>query len=1048
MVVVNTQPFALIYTLIEHPHLGFLIEPHVVQLNGKGQFTLTHQRIFTKTSEYFSKNISSHDYKIIKLLDEIDDEYIFKKFNTETKKRIRKTEYFKKYFTKEIFEEKIRPFIEERLVNALQLLKGITVYKMGNDNNPTSVALKIGDTPANIWFHFKKNDAGFRYYPTIKYNGNLLEFKHKEVKLITMQPAWILIDNMLLDFEQHVEGKKLLPFLNKRFIQVPQATMDTYMRKFVQQVVEKYHVKSDCFQIKNQVPYGNAKLLIQQLFNNDIALKLTFHYNDTVFEYGSGQLVASTLFLHNKEYIFYKVERNLNFEEKIAGTLIKLGLKQYNGPYFTLPDSATITSGNALLSVDGTNKYHFLEWLNQHHETLKKHNIEVEQSEETTRYFFGVREIKIEVSEKRDWFDIKAVVKFGEYTFSFLALKDFILSGKREFILPNGLVAIIPEEWFGNLSGIIELNESATDDDIKLQKHHIGLLEELSLNNGNYLRLSDKLNKLLHYGSELQEIQLPKNFKGTLRNYQHAGYNWFYFLKENNFGGCLADDMGLGKTIQTLAMLQMESELYHSFSLNNTPIQNTFALVEPSESNNAERNNKTIQLDLFSQLNETTQNRQLHVQSQGVYHHSMDVMGSGKNKKDLPVRTSLLIVPNSLIYNWLNESIKFTPQLRILNYTGYNRSKNTKQFEKYDLVITTYGTVRVDIDLLKEYKFNYVILDESQAIKNPQSIAARSVKMLTCNHKLVLTGTPIENSIHELWSQFSFINPGLLGSANSFSERFANPIEKQQNEKKLAQLKAIIKPFILRRTKQQVATELPEKMEQVIYCTMTEEQAEAYEKVKSHYRNEVLKSIQEFGLSKTRFTLLQGLTKLRQIANHPLLTNNDFAGESGKFNQVKYMAETALAEGHKTLVFSQFVSHLKIVKDYFKINNIPFCYLDGSMNNEARQSMVQQFQQGNTPFFLISLKAGGFGLNLTEADYVFMLDPWWNPAAERQAIDRAHRIGQTQHVFIYKFISKDSVEEKILELQQKKQTLADNIITADESFVKQINADEILALLD
>jgi SNF2 family DNA or RNA helicase len=265
---------------------------------------------------------------------------------------------------------------------------------------------------------------------------------------------------------------------------------------------------------------------------------------------------------------------------------------------------------------------------------------------------------------------------------------------------------------------------------------------------------------------------------------------------------------------------------------------------------------------------------------------------------------------------------------------------------------------------------------------------------------------------------------------------------------KVRQLKAIISPFILRRTKDQVATDLPAKMEQVVYCEMSEEQNEAYEKVKSYYRNEIIKVIRDMGVGRSQFTLLQGLTKLRQIANHPLLVNPEYNGESGKFNEVTYMAQTALAEGHKVLMFSQFVSQLTIYRKWLESQNIPYCYLDGSMTNEARQQMVNRFQEGKTPFFLISLKAGGFGLNLTSADYVFLLDPWWNPAVERQAIDRAHRIGQTQNVFIYKFITKDSVEEKILALQEKKKLLADNIIETDESIMKKIDVEEIMDLLN
>jgi SNF2 family DNA or RNA helicase len=440
--------------------------------------------------------------------------------------------------------------------------------------------------------------------------------------------------------------------------------------------------------------------------------------------------------------------------------------------------------------------------------------------------------------------------------------------------------------------------------------------------------------------------------------------------------------------------------------------------------------------------------QQLYLQTGGIAHHST-IKPSDKEgiETQTNIRTSLIVVPNSLVFNWYNEARKFTPNLKILVYTGINRIKNAKYFFSYDLVITTYGTVRVDLDIVKEFKFNYIILDESQSIKNATSQVSRAVKQLHAARRLVLTGTPIENSVQELWSQMAFVNPGLLGSLQSFTERFVYPIEKQKDIIKMQQLKAIINPFILRRTKDQVAKDLPAKMEQVVYCEMGTEQAEQYEKVKSYYRNEIIKSLREMGVSKSHFTLLQGLTKLRQIANHPRLVNPDFVGECGKFNEVIAMAETALAEGHKVLLFSQFVSQLTIYREWMEKQKIDYCYLDGSMTNEARQKMVNRFQEGEVPFFLISLKAGGFGLNLTKADYVFMIDPWWNPAVERQAIDRAHRIGQTQNVFIYKFITKDSIEEKILALQEKKKLLADNIIETDESIIKQIDAEEILDLL-
>jgi SNF2 family DNA or RNA helicase len=573
---------------------------------------------------------------------------------------------------------------------------------------------------------------------------------------------------------------------------------------------------------------------------------------------------------------------------------------------------------------------------------------------------------------------------------------------------------------------------STSEDEILLEKQHIGLIEELNQNGGKYLRLSDKLEKMKTYG-QVRDIDMPIDFIGTLRPYQKAGFNWFYFLKQNKFGGCLADDMGLGKTIQTLALLQKEKELYAFTKQSVHNVNEPITIVKQLEE-------QAPQLNLFSGL-ETQVKTSTHIDI-------TQVTATLDESMHTHIKTSLIVVPNSLVYNWYNEARKFTPNLRILIYTGINREKNPQTFLAYDLVISTYGTVRVDIDLLKSFSFNYIILDESQSIKNPQSQSSRAVKQLKGSNKLVLTGTPIENSVSELWSQLAFINPGLLGSLQSFTERFVTPIERGKDVHKLQQLKAIIKPFVLRRTKDQVATELPEKIEQVVYSNMTEEQAEAYETVKSHYRNEILKSIKEFGLNKSQFAILQGLTKLRQIANHPILTNADYSGQSGKFDELIARAETAQQEGHKVLIFSQFVKQLDIYKQHFDSKGWNYCYLDGSMSSEQRQKAVQKFQTDeNINYFLISLKAGGVGLNLTQADYVFIIDPWWNPAVEQQAIDRSHRIGQTKTVFTYKFITKDTVEEKILALQQKKKELANSIITNEESFFKTINVDEIIELL-
>lgn len=433
-----------------------------------------------------------------------------------------------------------------------------------------------------------------------------------------------------------------------------------------------------------------------------------------------------------------------------------------------------------------------------------------------------------------------------------------------------------------------------------------------------------------------------------------------------------------------------------------------------------------------------------------------DDMGLGKTVQTLALlqsekekgalNASLLVMPTSLVYNWQKEAEKFTPKLKVFVYTGTLRKKDPAQFAKYDLILTTYGIVRLDIDVLQGYYFNYTILDESQAIKNPGSNIAKAVRYLKSKNKLILSGTPLENSTMDIWSQMDFINAGLLGNKSFFKNIFLKPIEKKNDEKKIERLSSMIKPFILRRKKSQVATELPEKVENLHYCTMTPEQEEHYNEVKSFYRNQILQEINTGGLGASQLMVLQGLTKLRQIANHPILTDDQYKGGSGKMDDVLEMIESVIHKNHKILIFSQFVRYLHLFKDHFEKEGIPFTYLDGSTRD--RQAQVERFQSDpNIPIFLISLKAGGVGLNLTKADYVFILDPWWNPAAEAQAIDRTHRIGQENKVFAYKFITQNTVEEKILTLQQKKLKLSTELISAEQSFIKSLTKEDIDAIL-
>ncbi len=408
-----------------------------------------------------------------------------------------------------------------------------------------------------------------------------------------------------------------------------------------------------------------------------------------------------------------------------------------------------------------------------------------------------------------------------------------------------------------------------------------------------------------------------------------------------------------------------------------------------------------------------------------------------KNKK-----TTLVIVPTSLVFNWRNEIKKFTPDLNTYIHYGPTREKNQKKFlnilEKNDVILTTYGILKNDLAFFVLKEFEYIILDEAHIIKNPQSINARNVSVLRGKNKLAISGTPIQNNLMELWSIFNFLSPGYLGTYESFKESFFIPIEVEKDKIAASKLIKLISPFLLRRNKSIIATELPSKTEIVLKSDFLEEESEIYNTWKDHYSSEISKSIKDKGLSKSHMKILQGLTKLRQLSLHPKMVNPEYQGSSGKFDLLMMKVEEIMAEGHKVLIFSSFVKMLDIIKERFEKKEIKYSYLSGSSKN--REQIVKEFQEEKSArSFLISIKAGGLGINLTSADYVFIVDPWWNPAVEMQAMDRAHRIGQKKPVFVYKMIAKESIEEKILDLQKSKKKLVEDIITTEKSIFKTID---------
>lgn len=972
------KPFAIVYSLFSHEYLGILFESFAVQLDEKGEFTLAYQNISSKNAQEFSGSLDAVDLELIKLMENMQQEAIVKKFNT---KQLKPKEFLEKIYNeqttvaahKEIHRQ-IEARLEHNRAKILSKIKSKRLFEMGNDGNPIWREIYIMPQKASVLFHFRRNEENTHYFPTVKYNGERLEWQYKGGYLICKEPAWLVVDNHLYSFEKDVDGKKLMPFLNKKFIVVPRKIEKAYYEKFVTQLVASFDVYAKGFDIKVQRSQPEPVLQLSILPSNrsldlfaangeveeedKIVFDLKFRYGH--YHFRSDQKFPTNVELEQVDdtYVFRKVIRNLEQEKSYGDFLKDLGL--------------AVRSSKVAME-----KRKAFDWINMNRESLEERGVVILQSGNVQgkRYFLGRASISVGIKENIDWFDVDAIIEFGPYQIPFAKIRKMLLQGKTEFELPNGEIAMIPDSWFVNYAEIFSFMEAekTSSDKLVLRKHHMALANELQKDNLVTLKLSDKLERLRDF-SNINSYELPKGFQGTLRPYQKAGYDWLRFLHEYKFGGCLADDMGLGKTVQTLALLAFQKELN-------------------------------------------------------------------------PLSTSLLIMPTSLIYNWELEAKKFTPDLKILVYTGTQRVKDSAIFQNYDLVLTSYGITRLDIDILKAFHFNYIILDESQAIKNPNSIITKAVNMLSCQHRLTLTGTPVENGTLDLWSQMNFINKGLLGSQGVFSKQFLQPIEKKNDKDKATKLHAIIKPFVLRRLKTQVATDLPEKVIQVKYSTMTSEQEKCYEEVKHYYREKIISEIQGVGINKQQFTLLRGLTQLRQIANHPKLIESDYKGESGKLEDIMYMIRSTVSEGHKVLVFSQFVRHLALVKDFLQKEGIRYAYLDGATTH--RQAEVEAFQNDeHIPIFLISLKAGGVGLNLTAADYVFLLDPWWNPAVEAQAIDRAHRIGQENKVIIYKFITRNTVEEKIMMLQSKKMALAGELVGSEESFMKSLNKEDISALLE
>jgi non-specific serine/threonine protein kinase len=855
--------------------------------------------------------------------------------------------------------------LAKALPGALEILREAN-FPLYHGQEGYSNKMTIGPQPLNISHDTASilldienhKDGGLRLQFHL-YLGDQLWKVTKKPTVVSQSPLWFLLDEQLIPAQDGLDVEQIENLSKASRVIIPADEKDHFLNDYLPRLASQFNITGTGIKTNDVTVKPQPRLYLQ---DNEGVLDVWLKFGYSEFEVPYESRIPATSSAYDPETsTFTRIFRDAAAEKAAFSNVSDYGLKRATGS----PGLFNLRS-----------KVDVVDFLLRYIPKATAGGFEVygEENIKNVRINRNTPTISFHISSGIDWFDLETEISYGDQQVSLKDMRRALKRRENYIKLADGTIGEVPQEWLERYKHLFGLAEE-TEDGLRFSNQQVTLLDQL-LGESESVNADEAFQQRRQRLKEFTSITpqpLPQKLTGELRPYQKAGVDWLHFLREYQFGGCLADDMGLGKTIQVLAFLQ--------------------ALRE----------------------------------------------------RGISSKASLIVLPRSLLVNWQREAEKFTPELRMLEYHGQLREKDPTAFDQYDLVITTYGIVIKDIELLRGYRFHYVILDESQAIKNPVSQSAKACRLLQSDHRLVMTGTPVENSTFELWSQFAFLNPGLLGSMEYFKSEIGGPIERNGDADTAQFLRKMVYPFILRRTKEQVAPELPPRTERIIYGDMDTAQRKLYTRTRDEYRKSLLGLIEGQGMDNARMKILEGLLRLRQICIHPRLVDKTYRGESAKFELLLENIDILLAEKHKALIFSQFVETLKLLRKELDERGIRYTYLDGQTTN--RQEQVDIFQNDPAiPFFLISLKAGGVGLNLTAADYVIHLDPWWNPAVEMQASDRAHRIGQDKPVFIYKYILRDSVEEKILQLQERKKNLVEQLITTESSFFKSITADDVKVL--
>jgi len=869
--------------------------------------------------------------------------------------------------------------------------------------------LHLNAEPLKLHAAFTKTDDGIDYRLTL--GDDIIPSAH-HTQILCNNPSLFVIDHSLRQLGEGLGGKLLTPFLKKEIYHIPASIQAKYFRQFILKIVKKIDISSDGFDVDNLHPQGKAVLMLQATTNGLYTLDTQFVYDTATFSSGDRREKSVTLHDDGKSVTFVCIWRNREWESSVT-ELLDNELHR--------PQTASLQEMTA--------------WLTTHDAVLTQHDIETQQR---TIHHYVIGEVERIHNDRwtGDWFQMHVTLIFPDGTQMVLTdFRDAIINGDREVRLPSGNWFVIPDEWYAQYSAAMLFGLMKSRGTLTFHRSQQTVLptEDLLPPTQKAPAACDKEEKTLP----------PQGLKATLRPYQFLGYRWMLSHQHGGTGCLLGDDMGLGKTVQTIAVILHYFESSASAPTDDRSREDTTDNGLIKDAGNSEdqadysiiRSDQVIRSDRVIRSNHIIRSKPTSPPVQTSLFSEEEM--SGRAAKAMPSASSsqpdlrqqsghravLVAAPSSVVFNWHDEFRRFAPSLRVVEYTGNARERAAKQSQlaNADVVLTSYPMLRNDIGVLSRLSFAIAVYDEAHAFRNNTSLLYQAVLKIHADFPIALTGTPMVNALDELWTLMSVLNPALLGDYETFQNNFIHPINVNLQDEHTAILRKLVAPYFLRRLRGDVLDSLPERQDEQVWCDMTEAQAALYEEEQSKMRNLLMDAEQ----ANNRIVVLAAITRLRRLACSPKLEHKE--GDSGKVLEVFDRLEELRGTDHKVLLFSEFTSFLDVIAEEMKQRGWSYDMLTGQSRD--REAIVKHFQQ--TPscqFFLVSLKAGGEGLNLTEADYVFLLDPWWNHAAEEQAIARAHRSGQRRSVMVYRFITRGSLEEQIQKVQDKKDDLVKAII--------------------